>query len=92
MEPTAQRLSRLTVLAATAALFAACSDSPPAEAPAPPAPPPSSGGTVPGSALASPSAYTLFVRDQPKSETAKPLDLTGVNAAPVSETEAPLPI
>jgi|GEM_PF-5454532 len=82
-------------LLGAAVILAACSDSDsdtpggPGATP-PPAPPPVT-GDVPGTAQASPTAWTTFVGAQAKSETGRGLDLTGV-VAPFSESEAPLPI
>lgn len=49
---------------------------------------PAGGNGVPASATATPSAYTTFAASLQKSETATPLDLTGV-IAPKSETAPP---
>jgi len=83
------RLQWAAVLSA-AVLLGACSDNDdPVDAPAP-APPPAT-GDVPASAQASPTAWTTFVNSQAKTETGRPLDVTGV-VPPFSESEAPLPI
>ena len=75
-----------------AALLAGCSDSDSvAEAPAPAPPPPAATGDVPASAQISSTAWTTYVGGQAKTETGKPLDLTGV-VAPFSETGVPQPI
>jgi hypothetical protein len=86
---TRTRLQWAAVLSA-AALLAACGDSDSGDsAAAPPAPtPPAATGDVPASAQISPTAWTNFVKAQGKTETGKPLDLTGV-VAPFSESEAP---
>ena len=46
-------------------------------------------GTVPASALASPTAYTQFAASLQINETGLPLDVTGV-VAPSTETGAPV--
>ncbi len=75
-------------LAAAAALaLAACGDNP-ADAPEPPPAPPAT--EVPASALTSPAAYAQFAGSLAPSETASPLDVSRVTAAPTSETEAPV--
>jgi hypothetical protein len=95
MTHTATRsATRWAVVIAAAAALAACSDSgsdysaPP---PPPPAPPPATTGDVPNTALATPAAWTAYIAGQPKSETGKPLDVTGV-VPPVSESAGPAPI
>jgi hypothetical protein len=72
------------VLVAMTFGLAACGDNPQA------APPPvaSSGDDVPQSATVSPQAYQSYVASLPKSETAKPLDISKTTP-PTSETAAP---
>lgn len=77
--------ARLLALCAAGALLAGCGggggggDTPPAQ------------GDVPASATASPAAYARFAAALPASETAEPLDLTGV-VPPVSDTDEPIDV
>lgn len=95
MKQSSKTRLQWAVLLSTAMMLAACGDSDSdvaggGGATPPPAPPPVT-GDVPGTAQATPSAWTTFVGAQVKSETAAGLSLTDV-VAPFSETEAPLPI
>lgn len=86
-----QRLIRLGVAAATAALLTACGGGG-----ADPVPPPAMpADTVPDSATASVRAYTEFagqlIADKRAAATSTPLRLNAA-LAPVSETDSPLPL
>lgn len=81
-------LNTVLLAAAAALVLAACGDNP-GNAPETPTPPPPV-TEVPASALASPAAYAQFAASLPASETASPLDMSRVTAAPTSETAAPV--
>lgn len=82
---------RITTPAAlvVALLLGACSNGGSYADPEPP--PPAAQRVLPATALASPAAYTRFVAEQPLEDRLPPLDL-GNAVAPVSETEAPIPV
>ena len=80
------KLKLTFALAALTLGLAACGDNP-QDMPSTPVPP-ASADDVPASATQSPQAYTSFAASLPKSETAKPLDISKTTP-PTSETAAP---
>ncbi len=81
-------MKRLTfLLAASAALLAACGDNPGQ----PNAEPPPAANEVPAEANASPAAFVAWMDRQPESDTREPLGVEGA-MPPTSETDEPVPL